>query len=178
MTTNSYESSLPIPRLFQHWAISSDYVKTVVQPKMCRDRNTAHSTLGKSLSVSLFPRYHYPGGPHGALTRIYPWGIDLPSFLTRSVHNKIHTTTFVRRLFTRLQIFTNVQVSRFTRHPGHSHGSGGYYKQKHWEAVTFTSTHISVCYLPREVDMLAVRIEQLTVQGLLPSQVHGLAGRS
>ena len=45
-------------------------------------------------------------------------------------------------------------------------------------AVTFTSTHISVRYLPRAVDMLAVRIEQLTAEGLSPSKIRGLAGRS
>lgn len=31
---------------------------------------------------------------------------------------------------------------------------------------------------PRAVDMLAVRIEQLTAEGLSPSKIRGLAGRS
>ncbi len=31
---------------------------------------------------------------------------------------------------------------------------------------------------PRAVDMLTVRIEQLTVEGLAPSKICGLAGRS
>ncbi len=33
-----------------------------------------------------FPRCldPYPGSPHGALTRFFPWGVGLPPFLTRS----------------------------------------------------------------------------------------------
>jgi hypothetical protein len=31
---------------------------------------------------------------------------------------------------------------------------------------------------PQAVDMLTVRIEQLTVEGLSPSKIRGLAGRS
>jgi len=61
---------------------------------------------------------------------------------------KSRTTTSVRRLLTRLQSFANVQASGFARHPGRSHRRAWFPTPR--AAVTSTSTHISVRYLPEQ----------------------------
>ncbi len=75
-------------------------------------------------------------------------------------------------LFSRLQTFANVQASEFARHPDHSDrriylGRHGFYVHAYLSLLP-----------PRAVDMLTVRIEQLTVEGLAPSKIRSLAGRS
>ena len=47
-----------------------------------------------------------------------------------------------------------------------------------WAAVTSTSKHTPVGYPNQVLDMLAVRIGQLTARGLSPRQIHGLVGCS
>ena len=116
----------------------------------------------------------YPGSPCGARARYFPQGVGLPPVLTRSALNKSRTTTSVRGLVTRLRSFTHVQAPGFARHPGRSH-------RKAWFPTPSRDfyVHAYLGSLPlRAVDMLAVRIEQLTAEGLAPSKIRGLAGRS
>ncbi len=61
---------------------------------------------------------------------------------------KSRTTTSVRRLFSRLQSFADVQAPGLARHPGRSHHKAWFSTPR--AAVTFTSTHISVRYLPEQ----------------------------
>ena len=87
----------------------------------------------------------------------------------------IHTATSVWTPISGLQSFTDVQASRFARHPGRSHrrappdaqGGRGFYVR---------APHRSLP--PRAPDMLAVRIEQLTAWGLSPHQIRSLVGCS
>ena len=70
-------------------------------------------------------------------------------------------------------MFKNVQASGFAHHPGRSHrgvlapGSRDFFIHAYLGLLP-----------PQAVDMLAVRIEQLTAEGLSPSKISGLAGRS
>ena len=75
------------------------------------------------------------------------------------------TATSARRGISGLQSFSYVQASRFARHPGCTYrrapigplGSRGFYFHAYLGSLP-----------PRAVDMLAVRIEQLTAWGLSP----------
>jgi hypothetical protein len=126
-----------------------------------------------------FPRCldPYPGCPYGARARYFPLGVGLPPFLTRSaLHNNPHND------FRAELGFRGCSHSLMFRPPGllatpvvptaglasrPAQGSRDFY------------VHAELGSLPpRAVDMLTVRIEQLTVEGLSPSKIRGLAGRS
>jgi hypothetical protein len=126
-----------------------------------------------------FPRCldPYPGRPYGARARFFPQGIGLPPFLTGSAPHKIPHNDFRTGLD-----FRGCSHSLMFRPPGllatqvvptaglasrPAQGSRDFY------------VHAELGSLPpRAVDMLTVRIEQLTVEGLSPSKIRGLAGRS
>ncbi len=118
--------------------------------------------LCESFSGCLDP---YPGGSSGAFTRFFPEDIGLHQPGSGSALNDIRTDTSVRRGFSRLQTFSNVQASRSARHPDctcrsipfGTPGSRGFYVHAYLGSLP-----------PRAVDMLAVRIEQLTAWGLSP----------
>ena len=101
-----------------------------------------------SVNLSLDAWTHTPVVPSGALTRFFPRGQrPSPRREWLGTQQSIRTATSVRSGFSGLQSFANVQASRFARHPGCS------YRIKVSPiraAVAFTSTHISVCYLPEQ----------------------------
>lgn len=133
-----------------------------------------------ALSPRIFPQMP------GPLPRRSPWCTRsfLPTGLRPSPSPKwvgtpqhFRTTTSVRALFSRLQSFTNVQASGLARHPGRSHRRARF--SNHTLGSHDFYVHAYLGSLPiRAVDMLAVRIEQLTAEGLSPSKIRGLAGRS
>lgn len=129
--------------------------------------------LRESFSRCLDP---YPGAPHGASTRFFPWDIGLPHFLSGSA---CHKSPAQRRrcggcsrgcshsLMFRPPGLLATQVVPTAWYGSHTKGSRDFY------------VHAYLGSLPhRAVDMLAVRIEQLTAEGLSPSKIRGLAGRS
>ena len=143
-------------------------------------RAPAGSRPFPALSPRIFPRLP------GPLPRRSPWCTDsfLPTGHRPSPSPKwvgtpqiSRTTTSVRRLLTRLQSFADVQASGFARHPGRSHRRARF--SNHTLGSHDFYVHAYLGSLPiRAVDMLAVRIEQLTAEGLSPSKIRGLAGRS
>jgi hypothetical protein len=117
----------------------------------------------------------YPGGSSGAFTRFFPEDIGLYQPESGSALNNPSTATSVLRGISGLQSFANVQASRFARHPGCTYrrvpigtpGSRGFYVHAYLGSLP-----------PRAVDMLAVRIEQLTAWGLSPHKIRSLVGCS
>ena len=79
--------------------------------------------------------------------------------------------------FSGLQSFTHVQAPGFARHPGRSHRRSGSLDPIRGSRDFYVHAELG-SLPPRAVDMLAVRIEQLTAEGLSPSKIRGLAGRS
>ena len=69
------------------------------------------------------------------------------------------------------------QASGFARHSGRSHRGACYYDHTPGSRDFYVHAYLG-SLPPRAVDMLAVRIEQLTAEGLSPSKIRGLAGRS
>ena len=143
-------------------------------------RAPAGSRPFPALSPRIFPRLP------GPLPRRSPWCTYsfLPTGHRPSPSPKwvgtpqiSRTTTSVRRLFTRLQSFANVQASGFARHPGRSHRRACYCNHTLGGRDFYVHAYLG-SLPPRAVDMLAVRIEQLTAEGLSPPKTRGLAGRS
>jgi hypothetical protein len=139
---------------------------------------------GRSPFPALSPRI-FPRLP-GPLPRRSPWcnhsflptgHRPFPSPKWVGTPQISRTTTSVRRLFTRLQSFANVQASGFARHPGRSHRRACYYNHTPGGRDFYVHAYLGLLP-PRAVDMLAVRIEQLTAEGLSPPKTRGLAGRS
>jgi hypothetical protein len=122
----------------------------------------------------------------GPLPRRSPWCIysflpmgHRPSPFPKQVGmpQKSRATTSARRLFSGLPSFTHVQAPGFARHPGRSHRRSGSLDPIRGSRDFYVHAYLGS--LPhRAVDMLAVRIEQLTAEGLSPSKIRGLAGRS
>jgi len=88
----------------------------------------------------------YPGGSCSALTRFFPQDYGLPRVRTGSAPCHNPYSDFRMGFVSRLQSFTHVQARRFARHPGRSYRSAS----RHQAAMAFTSTHISVRYLPEQ----------------------------
>jgi hypothetical protein len=101
--------------------------------------------LCESFSDCLDP---YPGGSSGAFTRFFPEDIGLYQPGSGSALNNPSTATSVLRGISGLQSFTNVQASRFARHPGCTYRRVPFSKPQ--AAVAFTSTPISVRYLSEQ----------------------------
>ena len=129
--------------------------------------------LRKSFLGCLAP---YPGCPSGARARFFPLGVGLPQCLNGSARGALsRKTTSCGRLFSGLQtisLCSGLRVcspSRSFQPWGMSSTPGrhGFYVHAYLGLLP-----------PRAVDMLTVRIEQLTVEGLTPSKICGLAGRS
>jgi hypothetical protein len=143
-------------------------------------RTPAGSRPFPALSPQIFPQVP------GPLPRCSPWCTysflptgHRPSPFPNKVGTpkKSRTTTSVRRLFSRLQSFANVQASGFARHPGRSHRRACYFDHTQGGRDFYVHAYLG-SLPPRAVDTLAVRIEQLTAEGLSPSKIRGLAGRS
>jgi hypothetical protein len=117
----------------------------------------------------------YPGGPPGALARFFPGDIGLPPVRTGSApHNDPHSDF-------RAELYFGAAVSRFASglhvcSPSRSLPPRGPKASRAARALTSGPTSGSLP--PRSPDLLTVRIEQLTVWGLAPHQIHSLVGYS
>ena len=133
-------------------------------------RAPAGSRPFPALSPRIFPRLP------GPLPRRSPWcnhsflptgHRPFPSPKWVGTPQISRTTTSVRRLFTRLQSFANVQASRFARHPGCTYrrvpigtpGSRGFYVHAYLGLLP-----------PQAVDMLAVRNRAIDGMGTFTPQ--------
>ena len=86
----------------------------------------------------------YPGVSPGAFARFFPEDFGLPPSLTGSaLPHLTRTATSVRKPFSGLQAFLDVQASKFARHPGRSDR----YHHSCMAAAAFTSEHRIVRYL-------------------------------
>jgi len=74
-----------------------------------------------------------------------------------------------------LQSFTHVLASAFASPPDRSHRRASVCS---WAAGALTSGHTSESLPTQSPDLLTVRIEQLTVWGLAPHNIHSLVGYS
>ena len=155
---DSYPCRRALPRLCRSYGLMR---RTEILPRprvppcasgLCRLlRSPAGSRSFPALSPRIFPRVP------GPLPRRSPWCVysflpmghrpsPFPKWVGMS--QNVRTTTSVRRLFSGLQSFTHVQAPGFARHPGRSHRKAWFPTPR--AAVTFTSTHISVRYLPEQ----------------------------
>jgi hypothetical protein len=94
-----------------------------------------------------FPRCldPYPGASPGALTRYFPGDIGLRRESIGSATREHPYCDFCTGMVSRLQSFDNLQASRFACHPDRSYRRVA---KRLGAAVTFTSEHLTVCYLP------------------------------
>ena len=98
--------------------------------------------LCESFSACLDP---YPGGSRGAYTRFFPQDNGLPDVRTRSAPSHIHTATSVWACFRGYNHSLMFRPADLLATP-----IAPTAVLKHRAAVAFTSTPISVCYLPEQ----------------------------
>ena len=94
-----------------------------------------------------FPRCldPYPGASPGALTRFFPGDVGLHRKSTGSATREHPYRDFCTGMVSGLQSFVYLQASRFACHPDRSYRR---VPNRLGAAVTFTSEHLTVCYLP------------------------------
>lgn len=130
---------------------------------------SANLSPGAWTLIPALPMVHLPFLPMGHRPSPFPKQVGMP--------HKSRATTSARRLFSGLQSFAHVQAPGFARHPGRSHRRSGSLDPIRGRRDFYVHAYLGS--LPhRAVDMLAVRIEQLTAEGLSPSKIRGLAGCS
>jgi hypothetical protein len=136
--------------LERHYPLIIAHTGSCVRPKPSRCLRFPYTAslcrLPPAPAGRWFPRCldPYPGGILWCICPFLPIGHrPSPDYKKVGSHTCSHSDSSTE-LLTRLQSFRYVQAPRFAHHPGRSYRS----HKKNWAAVTFTSEHPTVRYLP------------------------------